>query len=67
MDENPRPPTDDDESPPRLADAGTAEPGVEPLEYVSVIRATRTWIQYGIFGFAVLCIVIGAVEAMFGR
>jgi hypothetical protein len=36
-------------------------------EYISVIRATRTWIQYGVFGFAILCIVIGAVEALFGR
>lgn len=34
---------------------------------LSVMRATRTWIQYGVFGFAALCIVIGAVEALFGR
>ena len=34
---------------------------------LSVMRATRTWVQYGVFGFAVLCIVIGAVEALFGR
>jgi hypothetical protein len=34
---------------------------------LSVIHATRTWIQYGVFGFAVFCIVIGAVEALFGR
>jgi hypothetical protein len=67
MDGNPTPRTDQEESQPRLADAGPTEPADEPLEYVSVIRATRTWIQYGIFGFAVLCIVIGAVEAMFGR
>lgn len=40
---------------------------VPPMEYVSVIRLTRTWVQYGIFGFAVLCIVIGAMEALFGR
>jgi len=33
----------------------------------SIVRATREWIQYGVFGFAVLCIVIGAVEALFGR
>ena len=50
-----------------------AEVPVEPpaptgsIEYVGVIHLTRTWVQYGIFGFAVLCIVIGAVEALFGR
>jgi hypothetical protein len=37
------------------------------IEYVGVIHLTRTWVQYGIFGFAVLCIVIGAMEALFGR
>jgi len=40
---------------------------VAPYEYVNVIHLTRTWVQFGIFGFAVLCIVIGAVEALFGR
>jgi hypothetical protein len=40
---------------------------VPPYEYLGVIHLTRTWVQYGIFGFAVLCIVIGAVEALFGR
>jgi hypothetical protein len=39
----------------------------QPIESVSVIHATRTWVQYGIFGFAVLCIIIGAMEALFGR
>jgi hypothetical protein len=34
---------------------------------LTVIRFTRLWTQYGIFGFAVLCIVIGAVESLFGR
>jgi len=34
---------------------------------LEIIRATRTWIQYGVVGFALLCIVIGAVEALFGR
>lgn len=32
-----------------------------------ILRATRSWLQYGTVGFAVLCIVIGAVEAVFGR
>jgi hypothetical protein len=40
---------------------------VEPAEYIGVIHLTRTWVQYGIFGFAVLCIVIGAVEALLGK
>jgi hypothetical protein len=34
---------------------------------IEIVRATRTWLQYGMFLFAVLCIVIGAVEALFGR
>jgi hypothetical protein len=34
---------------------------------LEIIRATRSWIQYGAVGFAVICIVIGAVEALFGR
>jgi hypothetical protein len=51
----------------------SSEPSVEPpapiqrVEYIGVIHLTRTWVQYGILGFAVLCIVIGAVEALFGR
>ena len=36
-------------------------------EWIDVMRATRGWVQYGIVGFAILCIVIGAVEALFGR
>jgi hypothetical protein len=40
---------------------------IQQVEYVEVIHLTRTWVQYGILGFAVLCIVIGAVEALFGR
>jgi hypothetical protein len=34
---------------------------------IQIIHATRAWIQYGTVGFAVICIVIGAVEALFGR
>ena len=49
------------------AEAPPEEPEVPPYEYVNVIHLTRTWVQFGIFGFAVLCIVIGAVEALFGR
>jgi hypothetical protein len=36
-------------------------------QWIDVVRATRGWIQYGMVGFAILCIVIGAVEALFGR
>ena len=32
-----------------------------------IVRSTRSWLQYGTVGFAVLCIVIGAVEALFGK
>ena len=39
----------------------------QEIEAISVIHATRTWVQYGVFGFAVLCIIIGAMEALFGR
>ena len=52
------------------ADDGSVESSVQPpqpIEYIEVIHLTRTWVQYGIFGFAVLCIVIGAMEALFGR
>jgi hypothetical protein len=34
---------------------------------IPIIRATRTWVQYGTLGFAVFCILIGAVEGLFGR
>ncbi|MGP0076564.1 MAG: hypothetical protein ACLPWF_32010 [Bryobacteraceae bacterium] len=34
---------------------------------IEIVRATRSWIQYGTVGFAVLCIIIGAVEALLGR
>jgi len=34
---------------------------------VTIVRATRLWVQYGIFGFTVFCIVVGAVESLFGR
>jgi hypothetical protein len=34
---------------------------------LEIVRTTRTWIQYGTVAFAVVCIVIGAVEALFGR
>jgi hypothetical protein len=34
---------------------------------LQIVRATRSWIQYGTVGFAVFCIIIGAVEALLGR
>jgi hypothetical protein len=39
----------------------------EPSPYAMVVHLTRNWVHAGIFGFAVLCIIIGAVEALFGR
>jgi len=55
------------ESPlPESSDIGAVSVGqVDPQ--LSVIHATRAWIQYGVFGFAVFCIIVGAVEALFGR
>ena len=34
---------------------------------LDVLHATRSWIQLCTFGFAVACIVIGAVEALLGK
>jgi hypothetical protein len=34
---------------------------------IQIIRATCAWIQYGTVGFAAFCIVIGALEGLFGR
>jgi len=34
---------------------------------IPILRATRTWIQYGTVGFAVICILIGAIEGLLGR
>jgi hypothetical protein len=41
---------------------------VDPAnDYITIVRATRLWVQYGVFGFAVFCIVVGAVESLFGQ
>lgn len=32
-----------------------------------ILLFTRNWIQYGLLGFTVFCIVLGAVERLFGR
>ena len=32
-----------------------------------ILKFTRNWIQYGLVGFTVVCILIGAVESLFGR
>jgi hypothetical protein len=34
---------------------------------IPILRATRTWIQYGTVGFAVICILVGAIEGLLGR
>jgi xanthine/uracil permease len=56
----------EDSAVPVEADAEATAP-IPSIEYIGVVHLTRTWVQYGIFGFAVICIVIGAVEALFGR
>ena len=33
----------------------------------AILNYTRNWIQYGLVGFTVTCILIGAVESLFGR
>lgn len=55
-------------------DRDTAQPIAEARpdaagerSYQDIIRATRWWVLYGTGGFAVLCILIGALEALFGR
>jgi hypothetical protein len=42
-------------------------PGCWDASAIEIVRATRSWIQYGTVAFAVICIVIGAVEALLGR
>jgi hypothetical protein len=32
-----------------------------------LVAYTRNWIQYGLLGFTIGCILIGAVERLFGR
>jgi hypothetical protein len=32
-----------------------------------LVTYTRNWIQYGLLGFTVGCILIGAAEGLFGR
>ena len=38
-----------------------------PTYREEIIRATRRCVLYGSGGFAVLCIVIGALESLLGR
>ena len=60
---------------PQHADSVLAEPVSELVgedfnwltDGADLIRATRLWIQYGLVGFTILCILVGAVEALFGR
>jgi hypothetical protein len=60
---------------PTQANSAVAEPDDElvspDFDWLSdgadLIRATRCWIQYGLVGFTIFCILIGAVEALFGR
>jgi len=56
---------------PEQPEAVNVEPVVNPERpetvYREIIRATHWWVLYGSGGFAVLCIMIGAVEGLFGR
>jgi hypothetical protein len=60
---------------PTQVDTAVAEPEDElvSLDFnwltdgADLIRATRLWIQYGLVGFTIFCILVGAVEALFGR
>jgi hypothetical protein len=45
----------------------SAIPSATSNTYEEILRATRWWVLYGTGGFAVICILIGAVEALFGR
>jgi hypothetical protein len=47
----------------------SAETAVDTLDptYEQILRATQWWVLYGSAGFAVLCIMIGAVEGLLGR
>jgi hypothetical protein len=60
-----------DEQPEPAVRASELEQQPEPLLWegsgIEIVRFTRSWIQYGTVAFAVLCIVIGAVEGLFGR
>jgi hypothetical protein len=50
-----------------LSTLQASPPGLWDGSGIEIVRATRSWIQYGTLAFAVICIVIGAVEALFGR
>ena len=60
---------------PPQVDSAVAEPEDElvSLDFnwltdgADLLRATRCWIQYGLVGFTIVCILVGAVEALFGR
>jgi hypothetical protein len=50
-----------------VADKNNSAPGWWNGSGKEIVRATRFWIQYGTVAFAMICITIGAVEALFGR
>jgi|HubBroStandDraft_6_1064221.scaffolds.fasta_scaffold1158645_2 hypothetical protein len=60
---------------PALLDQNQADEqlNLQPTAYwldgtgIPILRATRTWIQYGTVGFAVICILVGAIEGLLGR
>lgn len=56
---------------PDQIEVANVEPPADPAHletvYREIARATHWWVLYGSGGFAVLCILIGAVEGLFGR
>lgn len=53
---------------PSAPEADTAHaPALSREDLLALLNYTRNWIQYGVVGFAVACIFIGAVERLFGR
>jgi len=57
-----------EDAPPEVA-VGPASATPEPQYNIlrELLRATQGWIQYGTLGFAIFCIIVGALEALFGR
>jgi len=47
--------------------AAVDTPALSREDLLALLNYTRNWIQYGVVGFAVACILIGAVESLFGR
>jgi len=51
-------------SPVWISEVPEAEAQVTREDVRLVLSLTRAWIQYGTVGFAVFCIVVGALESL---